>query len=348
MPSPSVHVPGPTSVDELEQVLTQPTPEVIESLAGLEGDLMVLGAGGKMGPTLAMLAQRAVTAGGGGKQVIAVSRFTATTVRAKLDRCGVQTVACDLMVEDELASLPKAANIIYMVGVKFGATGQETRTWAVNAYLPGRVVSHFPRARLVLFSSGNVYPFTPVVAGGCTERAPPAPVGEYAQSVLGRERIFEHFCSQSGVLGLVFRLNYAVEMRYGVLLDVARKVWLGEQVDLSMGHVNVVWQGDANAYALRALNLAGSPPTVLNVTGPETVSIRHLATVFGRLLEREPILVGSEQPNALLSNAQLTFRLMGYPRVALGQVIGWVAHWVKIGGPVLGKPTKFQVRDGRF
>jgi nucleoside-diphosphate-sugar epimerase len=252
------------------------------------------------------------------------------------------------MAEGALESLPDVPNIVYMVGHKFGTTGQEALTWALNAYLPGKVAERFCRSRIVVFSSGNVYPLTPVALGGSTESTVPGPVGEYAQSVLGRERIFEFFARQYEVPSVLFRLNYAVEMRYGVLLDVARKVWIGEPIDLSMGHVNVIWQGDANAFALRALCLTEVPPRVLNVTGPETVSVRALAKRFGELLDRRPVLVGAEQSEALLSNAGQAFRAFGYPSVALEQMIEWVAHWVIDGGMVLGKPTKYGVRDGKF
>jgi nucleoside-diphosphate-sugar epimerase len=336
------------SVDALEQALSCPMSQVIQALSRLHGDLMILGVGGKMGPTLAMMARRAVAEGGLDKRVIGVARFSDPEVRERLEAAGVETARADLMQESALEALPFAANVIYMVGTKFGTTGQEARTWAVNAYLPGRVAQRFRGSRIVLFSSGNVYPLTPIAGGGCTEATPPDPVGEYAQSVLGRERVFEHFARQYNVPGVLFRLNYAVEMRYGVLLDVARKVWVGEPIDLSMGHANVIWQGDANAYALRALELAEVPPRVLNVTGPETVSIRWLAGRFGELFGRRPALIGTKGDNALLSNAGLAFQHLGYPSVPLGRIIEWVAAWVIDGGPVLDKPTHFEVRDGRF
>jgi nucleoside-diphosphate-sugar epimerase len=339
---------GFESVEMLEESLSRPTPGVVRTLSSLAGDLLILGVGGKMGPTLAFMARRAVVEGGLDKQVIGVARFTEPMVQDKLEAAGVETIRADLMREGALEALPAAPNVIYMVGSKFGTTGQEARTWAINAYLPGKVASRFKGSRIVVFSSGNVYPLAPVGGGGCTEDTPPAPVGEYAQSVLGRERIFEYFARQHDVSGVLFRLNYAVEMRYGVLLDVARKVWIGEPIDLSMGYANVIWQGDANAYALCALGLVESPPRVLNVTGPETVSIRWLAERFGEMLDRRPAFVGTERENALLSNAGLAFRLLGYPSVSLGQVIEWVAAWVIDGGPVLDKPTHFEVRDGRF
>jgi nucleoside-diphosphate-sugar epimerase len=339
---------GFATVEALEEALSRPTPEVIEALGHLDGDLMILGVGGKMGPTLAMMARRAIDEAGLDKRVTGVSRFSHPEEAEKLNQARVETIPCDLMQEDALQALPEVQNVIYMVGTKFGSTGQEARTWAVNAFLPGRVAQRFRRSRVVVFSSGNVYPFSPVLHGGSTEQVPPAPVGEYAQSVLGRERVFEYFAQQYGIRSLFFRLNYAVEVRYGVLLDIARKVWVGDPIDVSMGHVNVIWQGDANAYALRALLLADVPPKVLNVTGAETLSVRNLAAQFGELLGRHPVFEGSERPDALLSNAQQAFKLLGYPKTPLGRVIEWVALWVVDGGPILDKPTKFQVRDGRF
>ena len=336
------------SVEALEERLSRPTLPVVEAIGRLDGDLLVLGVGGKMGPTLATLARRAVDEGGWDKRIIGVARFTDPVARTKLDRAGVETIRSDLMATHALEALPDVANVIYMAGSKFGTTGQESQTWAVNAYLPGLIVQRYRASRIVIFSSGNVYPLTPVVLGGCTEDTLPAPVGEYAQSVLGRERISTHFAWQYHVPSVLFRLNYAVELRYGVLLDVARKVWTGEPIDLRMGHVNVLWQGDANAYALRALHLADVPPRVLNVTGPETISVRALAEQFGRLLDRRPVFVGQEDAEALLSNAQDAFTLLGYPSVPSGRVVEWVAAWVIDGGVVLDKPTKYGVRDGRF
>jgi nucleoside-diphosphate-sugar epimerase len=336
------------TVDELEERLSRPTPELITALGMLEGDIIILGVGGKMGPTLAMLAHRAIQEGGFDKRVIGVSRFSDPDAERKLNEAGIATIPCDLMDRDALHSLPEAPNVIYMAGTKFGTTGREALTWALNAYLPGLVVEKFRDSRIVLFSSGNVYPLVPVKSGGATESTPPDPIGEYAASVLGRERVFEHFARAYDTLGVIFRLNYAVETRYGVLLDIAQRVWAGAPVNVSMGHLNAIWQGDANAYALRSLLLAESPPRVLNVTGPEVLSVRQLALKFGEMLGKEPVFEGEENPTALLGNAGLAHQLMGYPQVPIGRVIAWVAAWVRAGGETLDKPTHFETRDGKF
>lgn len=303
-----------------------------------------------MGPSLAMLARRGFDAADGGRRrrVIAVSRFTSRGVREPLEAAGVETIAADLLDPAAVEALPPAPNVIFMAGRKFGSTGDEALTWAMNAYVPALVAQRYRGARITVFSSGNVYPLVPVVSGGATEATPPEPVGEYAQSVLARERVFEHFARTQGTRVVLLRLNYAIDLRYGVLLDVAQRVAAGELVDVTMGHVNIIWQGDANAIALRALRLAASPPVVLNVTGPETVSIRWLAGRFAELLGTEARLSGTEAPTALLSNAARCHRLFGYPSVPLEQMIEWVAGWVRQGAPTLGKPTHFEERSGRF
>lgn len=336
------------TVAELDEFLSRPTPEVVAAMQALEGDIMVLGVGGKMGPSLAALARRASDAAGARRRVIGVSRFSSAEAIASLSQAGVETIACDLLDADALRALPDAPNIVYMAGMKFGATGNEGLTWALNTFLPGVVARRFGRARFVVFSSGNVYPFAPVNGGGCTEESAPAPRGEYAQSVLGRERVFGHFASTLGIPAVIYRLNYAVEMRYGVLLDVASAVWAGEPIDLRTGYANVIWQGDANALALRCLAHAASPPLVLNVTGPETISIRALAGEFGDHFGKRPVFSGVEQPDALLSNAARAHALFGLPRVPLARMIAWTAAWVRGNGPTLRKPTRYSVRDGKF
>lgn len=336
------------TVDQLDAELTRPSAALIEDIARLEGDIMILGVGGKMGPTLARLAKNAVRAAGVEKRIIGVSRFSSGGLEQELQAHGVETIAADLFNEAQLKALPDVPNIIYMVGYKFGTTGQEHMTWAMNAYLPGRVAERFKGARTVVFSTGNVYPLTPVTMGGAWEGYPTGPVGEYAQSCLGRERVYEHFARVHKTPTLIFRLNYAIDLRYGVLLDVAQKVKAQQPVDVSMGHANVIWQGDANEIAIRCLHACDVPPKILNVTGPETVSVRWLAGQFGELFGVEPIIQGVEQETALLSNAALSNQLFGYPRVSLRQMIEWTAHWVNIGGPTLNKPTHFQQREGKF
>lgn len=317
-------------------------------MRSMQGDLLLLGAGGKMGPSLAMLARNALTAAGSGAAVIAVSRYSDPAVRRRLEEAGVTTVSADLLDEADLAALPDAPNVIYMPAMKFGSSGQAPRTWAVNTYLAGRAAARYAGSRIVAFSSGNVYPLVPVTSGGAREQDPTGPVGEYAWSVLGRERLFEHFSLQNGTPVALLRLNYAVELRYGVLVDIAVAVKSGEPIDVSMGNVNVVWQGDANEWTLRALGHCSSPATVLNITGPETLSVRQLAERLGVLLGVEPRFVGEEQPNALLNNASVAHSLFGYPRLGVQTLLELVAAWVGSDGELLGRPTKFQVRSGAF
>lgn len=336
------------TLDDLEERLSRPTPEVVELFRHLQGDLIVLGVAGKMGPTLARMARRAMDEAGNTATVYGVARFTQPNIRGRLEQIGVQTIASDLLDPESVQQLPDAPNVVFMAGMKFGTTGAEALTWAMNTIVPTHVASRFRKSRVVAFSTGNVYPLVPVVQGGATEETPPAPVGEYAQSALGRERLFEYYSVRLGVPMVIYRLNYAVELRYGIILDVAQKVWANEPVSLEMGCVNVIWQGDACAWALRSLLLAQSPPLVLNATGPETVSIRQLALRLGQLMGRKPCFEGAEAQTALLSNASKAHVLFGYPTVPLDKVVQWVAHWVMKGHPTLNKPTHYEVRDGRF
>jgi nucleoside-diphosphate-sugar epimerase len=339
---------GIASVEALEERLTTPSAALVADLAALDGDIMVIGAAGKMGPTLATLAQRALDAAGGGRKVTAVARFSDKAARERLDAAGVTTIAADIHDPAQLAGLPEAANIVYMLGTKFGTTGAEHQTWATNTYLAGRVAERFPAARWTDFSSGNVYPLRPVVRGGADETVPPEPVGEYAQTCLARERLFEHVSRQTGMPVAIYRLNYAIDLRYGVLHDIASQVHRGEAVDIAMGNVNVIWQGDANAIALRALRLASSPPVVLNVTGPETISVRWLVEQFAQRFGVEPKVTGEEAETALLNNAAACFGHFGYPSVPLATMLDWVADWVARDMPTLDKPTHFQEREGMF
>lgn len=335
--------------EDLETRLAEPAPELVADLRATSGDFLILGVGGKMGPSLAHLARRALDAAGqGARKVTGVARFSEPGLRERLEGWGIRTLAADLLAPGALEALPDAPNVIFMAARKFGSTGQEAQTWAMNTFLPGLVARRFARSRIVAFSTGNVYPLVPVSSGGCTEQDPVGPVGEYAQSCLGRERMFEYVSAEHATPVTLLRLNYAVELRYGVLLDIAQKVHAGAPIDLSMGYVNVIWQGDANSVALRALAIAQSPPKVLNLTGPETLAVRDLALRLGALLGRRPAFTGMEGATALLSNAAQCTRRFGPPRVPVEQVLRWVAHWVTIGGRTLNKPTKFQVRDGKF
>ncbi|ULL19622.1 NAD(P)-dependent oxidoreductase [Paenibacillus sp. H1-7] len=336
------------TVEQLEAKLAEPTERLVKDLASVDGDIVVLGVGGKMGPSLARLAMNAIREGGLNKRVIGVSRFSNAEARQELEEAGVQTVSCDLLNDEELRRLPQAANVIYMAGNKFGTTGREHFTWAMNTYLPGRVAETYKDSRIVVFSSGNVYPFSAVGSGGVSEDTAPEPLGEYAQSCLGRERIFEYFSHQHGTPMVMYRLNYAIDMRYGVLLELARAVQEGRAIDLTMGHANVIWQGDANEMALRCLTRCTNPPQIVNVTGPETMSIRWAAGEFAKRLGKEAAFTGTESPNALLSNASKAHQWFGYPRVSLLQMIDWVAEWVQAGGTTWNKPTHFQERKGKF
>ncbi|RIK38810.1 MAG: epimerase [Chloroflexi bacterium] len=336
------------SEEHLERLLSEPSPPVADTLKALDSDLLILGVGGKMGPTLARMATQALSSINSPHQVIAVARFSRLELREQLEGWGIQTIACDLLDRRALAALPDSRNIIFMAGQKFGTTGNPAQTWAMNTYMPALVAERFTAARIVVFSTGNVYPLTPVVQGGSVEDDPPEPVGEYANSCLGRERMFEYFSHTHGLRCAIMRLNYAIDLRYGVLLDIAQKVKAGQPVDLSMGAANVIWQGDANAWALRLLEYCSAPPFVLNVTGPELVSVRRVAERFGAIFGVAPIFVGSEAPSALLNNAAQAQRLFGYPRISLDQLIKWTAAWVQAGGVTLNKPTHFETRDGRF
>ncbi|MEO5843224.1 MAG: NAD(P)-dependent oxidoreductase [Caldimonas sp.] len=332
------------SVEALDEFLTRPARALVDDLAAVEGDLLILGVAGKMGPTLARLAKRASPA----RRVVGVARFSDPSVRDQLAGHGVETIACDLLDRAAIAELPDAPNVIFAAGHKFGASGAPALTWAMNAHVPALVAERYRSARIVAFSTGNVYGLVPVGGAGANESTPPLPVGEYAQSCLGRERMFEFFSARHGTPGRIVRLNYAIDMRYGVVFDVAAKVQRGEPVDVTMGHVNVIWQGDANAQVLRCLARCTTPTTPINVTGPETVSIRWLVHELAARMGKEARVVGQEAPTALLSDTGAAAALFGAPLVPLDRMLDWVADWVRAGGASFGKPTKFEVRDGEF
>jgi len=334
-----------SSVAHLEEFLSQPTPELARDLASVAGDILVLGVAGKMGPTLARMAKRAAA----DRRVVGVARFSDMAVRTGLEQAGVETIACDLLDRSAVEALPKLPNVIYMAAMKFGASDNPALTWAMNVHVPAMVAEIFASSRIIAFSTGCVYPFVPIASGGATEDTPAGPPpGEYAWSCLGRERMLEHFSARLGTPGRLVRLNYAIDMRYGVLQDIAAKVLGGETLDLTMGHVNVIWQGDANAVALRCLAHTTAPTSPLNVTGPQTLSVRWLADEFARRFGRSARLTGSEAPTGWLNNAAHMVAEFGPPKVGIERMLDWTADWLLRGLPSHGKPTHYEVRDGRF
>jgi nucleoside-diphosphate-sugar epimerase len=332
-------------VEHLEEVMTTPSPAVIAALQQLPGDIIVLGVGGKIGPSLARLAKRAAPA----KRVVGVARFSEKDVRKKLTQWGIECIAADLLERKEIEALPKLANVVFMAGRKFGSSGDEEQTWAMNALVPAMVAETFAGSRIVAYSTGCVYPYVNVHHGGATEATPATPPpGAYANSCVAREAMFRYFSRTRGTLGRLIRLNYAIDMRYGVLHDVASRVLAGAPINLATGHVNVIWQGDANAMVLRAFGHCTVPTSPLNVSGPDTVGIRWLAETLGRRLAKPPVLTGVEAPEAWLVNTAQATRLFGYPSVPLGKLVDWTADWVARGMPSLGKDTHYDVRDGNF
>lgn len=338
----------PASLEELEERLSRPTPAVIDLMRELPGDIIVLGAAGKMGPSLTRMAKRASDEAGTSRRVIAVSRFSTPGSEAEFQQHGIETIAVDLLAANAVAYLPHAPNVIYMAGMKFGATGQEPLTWAMNAWLPGLVCERYHRSRIAAFSTGNVYGLVPVDRGGSKEEDALHPAGEYAMSCVGRERILQHFSLTRGTPVSLIRLNYACDLRYGVMVDIARKVWNSEPVDVTMGYFNTIWQGDANALSLLSLGKAQSPAWTVNLTGTAILKVREIAQRFGDLFDKPVQIEGREAPDALLSNPYRSFVELGIPFIRDEELIEWVAAWVSNGGESLDKPTHFESRDGRF
>ncbi len=331
------------NLEHLEDVMSEPSMALIQDLARIEGDIMVLGVGGKMGPTLARMARRAAP----GKRIIGVARFSEAGLRERLQSQGVECIEADLLSRDSLASLPSVPNIVFMAGRKFGSQGSEWLTWAMNAHVPAMVAERFPKSRIVVFSTACVYPFTGVHSGGAVEGMPLTPPGEYANSCVARERMFQHFSHVHRTPGRLIRLSYAIDMRYGVLHDVAHKLLAREPIDLSMGHANVIWQGEANDWSLRALAHCDTPTSPLNLSGP-VISIREAAIGLGRRLGIEPQLTGTEAETAWLVNCDEAYRLFGKPRVSLDTMLDWTADWAARGMGTLGKPTHYEARDGKY
>lgn len=334
--------------EKLDRLLTTPSDGLIRDMKSLTGDIVILGAGGKMGPTLCLLAQNACRAAGVEKRIIAVSRFSDPIVVRLLKENQIEMISADLLSAHAFDSLPKAENVIYMAGKKFGTNGQEYQTWAMNACLPSRVIEYYKESRIVAFSTGNIYPKVPVYSGGATEETRPEPVGEYAMSSLARERIFEYAAKTFQTRVAIYRLNYAVDLRYGVLHDIAENIMNSRPISVTSPAFNCIWQGDANEAALRLLLHADSDVFRLNVTGPETLGVRETAVRLGKLLGREPVFTGTEDTDAFLNNAGKMAELFGYPKVSSGTLIEWQAEWMKDGGRSLGKPTHFEERKGNF
>jgi nucleoside-diphosphate-sugar epimerase len=334
--------------EQLDEMISRPTEELVEMISTLEGDLLFLGVGGKIGISMASMAKRAIDQAGIYKRVIGLDRFDGTPAIQKLEEKGIEVIKGDLLDPEFVKGLPKVKNVIFLAGMKFGSEENLSMTWAVNSYLPALVANHFTESRIVAFSTGCVYPLVHVSGGGSVETDMPGPVGEYAQSCLGRERMFEYGSNTYGTPVALIRLNYAVEMRYGVLVDIALKVKSNQPVDVTMGHFNVIWQGDANAMILQSLKYCDTPAKILNITGPEILSVRDVAVQFGTHFRVQPEFAGREAETVLLSNAKESFKLFGQPKVKADTMIAWIADWINRGGILLNKPTHFEVRDGKY
>ena len=339
---------GPTTVEQLDDWLSTPDEQVVQTLSDLDGDIIVLGVGGKMGPTLARMAKRGSDQAGVTRRVIGVSRFSSEESRKQLEAWGIETITCDLLDEDAVQRLPDAPNVVYMAGFKFGATANPSLTWAMNCYLPAIVARRFRDSRMAAFSSGNVYGAVAVDSGGSRETDPLNPIGEYAMTILGRERMFDHFSRTLGTPISLLRLNYATELRYGVLVDLAQQVFAETPIDVTMGFVNVIWQRDANAMAIKSLAHTSTPPRILNIAGSEILRVREVCSKLARLMNKKVTFTGEEAPDALLNNAQHSCTLLGQPTTTGDEMIRWTAEWVMQGGASLGKATHFESRSGSF
>ncbi len=332
----------------LEEALSRPTAELKELMKQLDGNLMFLGVAGKMGVSMARMAKRACEEVGVKKRIIGVSRFSDPTQRGFLEESGIETIKGDLLDRNVLDGLPDVKNVYYLAGMKFGTSGNQAFTWAMNAHLPGLVAEKYQNSNIVAFSTGCVYPLIPIEQKGSKEIDAVEPIGEYAQSCLGRERLFEYGSIKYGTAVTLIRLNYSVEMRYGVLIDIASQVYNEVAIDLSMGYANVIWQGDANDMILRSIQHCESPAKPLNVSGPEVISIREIATKFGEIMNKKVKIKGQEAPTALLTDSSFAYELLGRPKVPLDQVIQWSAKWIESKQRLLGKPTHFQEREGKY
>ncbi|HBE42372.1 MAG TPA: epimerase [Bacteroidales bacterium] len=334
--------------EHLNELLSSPGKEVIRMFSQIDGDIIFLGVSGKIGPYLARMAKRACDEAGVEKRITGVDRFEIPGQREILEKLGIETIQGNLLDHDFLNKLPPLKNVFFLAGMKFGAVDNLPLTWAVNSYLPGMAAEHFRDSRIVVFSTGCVYPLVEVNSGGSVESDPPVAIGEYAQSCLGRERMFEYVSKKYGTPVVLIRLNYSVEMRYGVLVDIGTKVFNKQPVDLKMGYFNVIWQGDMNDFVLRSMEYTDTPARILNITGPEILSVREVALEFGKLFGVNPDFINQEAETALLSNSSEAYRLFGKPKVPAKMVIGWIAEWLKDGKRLLGKPTHFEVRDGKY
>ena len=340
-------IPVFTDEESLERFMSNPMPETVDMMRRLDGDIMILGIGGKMGPTLGLTALKAIREAGVDKNVYGVARFSNKTAREKLERWGVACITCDLLEPEQVAGLPDIKNIVFMAGRKFGQVGSDHLTWALNTIVPANVARAFPDGNFTVFSTGSIYSMWPVESDGPSESDRFSSVGEYANSCLGRERVFEYYSQRNGSTALIYRLNYAIDLRYGVIFEVGKSVFEGRAIDLTMGYANVIWQGDANNIALRCLEHTASPPSILNVTG-DKVRIRDVAVRFGEIMGKKPIFEGSEEPKAFLSDNTRMKELLGAPPTTLDNMINWIAQWLEQGGPTLDKPTHYQVKNGQF